>query len=217
MPRACFPPRALLPAIDALFAALDTRCGTGHEAWHPARTRSAVSRPQWAPDEPLQLAAYAQARLSSWTSPADPPCTYGTPPRSSTPTWALPQVVRVALAGHFAQISHRLLQDARSGKPCAPGLSRLMRCCALPVRASDMLPLDTCGIPHVNCRVSYMATGTPPTTIRLSADDRELIEQLKKRFGIRSDASHRLALRMLSEQPVGSAVGSTPPKTEADR
>jgi hypothetical protein len=63
-----------------------------------------------------------------------------------------------------------------------------------------------------------MATGTPPTTIRLSADDRELIEQLKKRFGISSATQViRLALRMLSEQPVGSAVGSTPPKTEADR
>ena len=43
-----------------------------------------------------------------------------------------------------------------------------------------------------------MATGTPPTTIRLSADDRELIEQLKKRFGIRATQVIRLALRMLS-------------------
>ena len=80
-----------------------------------------------------------------------------------------------------------------------------------------MSPLDTCGILHGHCRVSYMATGTPPTTIRLSADDRELIEQLKKRFGIRATQVIRLALRMLSEQSVGSAVGSTPPKTEADR
>lgn len=42
---------------------------------------------------------------------------------------------------------------------------------------------------------------TPPTTIRLSSEDRELIDQLKKRFGLSSITQViRLALRLAVEQ-----------------
>ena len=42
-----------------------------------------------------------------------------------------------------AQISHRLLRDARSGKPCAPWVEQVDTLCALPARASGISPLLT--------------------------------------------------------------------------
>lgn len=61
-------------------------------------------------------------------------------------------------------------------------------------------------------------TVTPGTTIRLTKEDRLLLEQLKQRFGLTSNTQViRIALRMLAEQPVSSVVGTTLPKTEEDR